>query len=108
LGTLTAFIPIILMIVLFYFLLIRPQQKRQKEVTNMQNSLAKGDKIITIGGLHGVVEAIEDGTVVLKAGNTKLTFDRNAIRTVLEKGNTAPAVTPVEPVEETAKETEEK
>ncbi|WP_088815817.1 MULTISPECIES: preprotein translocase subunit YajC [Listeria] len=110
-GSLTAFIPIILMIVLFYFLLIRPQQKRQKEVTNMQNSLAKGDKIITIGGLHGVVEAIEDGTVVLKTGNTKLTFDRNAIRTVLEKGNAAPAVAPTEPVEEVAeteKETEEK
>ncbi|EAW0577697.1 TPA: preprotein translocase subunit YajC, partial [Listeria monocytogenes] len=75
------------MIVLFYFLLIRPQQKRQKEVQNMQSSLAKGDKIITIGGLHGIVEAIEDGTVILKCGNSKLTFDRNAIRTVLEKGN---------------------
>ncbi|EAG2314897.1 preprotein translocase subunit YajC [Listeria monocytogenes] len=86
-GGIVTFIPIILMIVLFYFLLIRPQQKRQKEVQNMQNSLAKGDKIITIGGLHGIVEAIEDGTVILKCGNSKLTFDRNAIRTVLEKGN---------------------
>ncbi|WP_167628574.1 preprotein translocase subunit YajC [Listeria valentina] len=89
-GLLT-FLPIILMIVLFYFLLIRPQQKRQKEVTNMQNSLAKGDKIITIGGLHGIVDAIEDSIVVLKCGNAKLTFDRNAIRTVLEKGSTVSA-----------------
>ncbi|OFH64432.1 preprotein translocase subunit YajC [Listeria monocytogenes] len=86
-GGIVTFIPIILMIVLFYFLLIRPQQKRQKEVQNMQSSLAKGDKIITIGGLHGIVEVIEDGTVILKCGNSKLTFDRNAIRTVLEKGN---------------------
>ncbi|MBC1723902.1 preprotein translocase subunit YajC [Listeria seeligeri] len=86
-GGIVTFIPIILMIVLFYFLLIRPQQKRQKEVQNMQSSLAKGDKIITIGGLHGIVEAIEDGTVILKCGNNKLTFDRNAVRTVLEKGN---------------------
>ncbi|EAF1855184.1 preprotein translocase subunit YajC [Listeria monocytogenes] len=86
-GGIVTFIPIILMIVLFYFLLIRPQQKRQKEVQNMQSSLAKGDKIITIGGLHGIVEAIENGTVILKCGNSKLTFDRNAIRTVLEKGN---------------------
>ncbi|EKZ0818549.1 preprotein translocase subunit YajC [Listeria monocytogenes] len=86
-GGIVTFIPIILMIVLFYFLLIRPQQKRQKEVQNMQSSLAKGDKIITIGGLHGIVEAIEDGTVILKCRNSKLTFDRNAIRTVLEKGN---------------------
>ncbi len=69
----------------------------------MQNSLSKGDKIITIGGLHGVVEAIEDGTVVLKSGNTKLTFDRNAIRTVLEKGNRVEAST-----EEKAPETEQK
>ncbi|EUJ31839.1 preprotein translocase subunit YajC [Listeria floridensis FSL S10-1187] len=84
---LITFLPIVLMIVLFYFLLIRPQQKRQKEVVNMQNSLAKGDKIVTIGGLHGIVDAIDDNTVVLKSGNSKLTFDRNAIRTVLEKGS---------------------
>ncbi|WP_099221071.1 preprotein translocase subunit YajC [Listeria costaricensis] len=94
---LAAFIPIILMIVLFYFLLIRPQQKRQKEVTNMQSGLQKGDKIITIGGLHGVIEAIEDNTVILKCGNAKLTFDRNAIRSVLEKAGAQPVVAPVEP-----------
>ncbi|WP_439444266.1 preprotein translocase subunit YajC [Listeria aquatica] len=107
-GLLT-FLPIILMIVLFYFLLIRPQQKRQKEVANMQNSLAKGDKIITIGGLHGVVDAIEDSIVILKCGNAKLTFDRNAIRTVLEKGSTVAAepATPKATEEVSEDETEE-
>lgn len=78
-------IPLVLMIVLFYFLLIRPQQKRQKQVQQMQSSLSKGDKIITIGGLHGTVDAIEDNTVILNCGGARLTFDRNAIRTVLEK-----------------------
>ena len=57
LGTLG---PIILMFVLFYFLLIRPQQKKQKAVQQMQNELKKGDKIVTIGGLHGIVDAVDE------------------------------------------------
>ena len=56
LGTLG---PIILMFVLFYFLLIRPQQKKQKAVQKMQNELKKGDKVVTIGGLHGIVDSVE-------------------------------------------------
>ncbi|MBC2317591.1 preprotein translocase subunit YajC [Listeria booriae] len=80
-------IPLLLMIVLFYFLLIRPQQKRQKEVNTMQSGLSKGDKIITIGGLHGTVVAIEDGNVVLDCAGSELTFDRNAVRTVLAKSD---------------------
>ncbi|MBC2303508.1 preprotein translocase subunit YajC [Listeria booriae] len=80
-------IPLLLMIVLFYFLLIRPQQKRQKEVNAMQSGLSKGDKIITIGGLHGTVVAIEDGNVVLDCAGSELTFDRNAVRTVLAKSD---------------------
>jgi len=74
---------IILMFVIFYFLLIRPQQKRQKQVRQMQSELKKGDKVITIGGLHGEVHAIDEATVVISTGNgTKLTYDRNAIRDV--------------------------
>ena len=73
--------PLLLMFVLFYFLLIRPQQKRQKAVQTMQNELQKGDKIITIGGLHGIVDAIDEGTVVIKCGDgSRLTYDRAAIR----------------------------
>lgn len=82
-------LPFILMFVLFYFLLIRPQQKRQKSVRDMQSSLKKGDKVVTIGGLHATIDAIDEGTIVLKSkDNTRLTFDRNAIREVLE--STAP------------------
>lgn len=79
-------IMLVLMFVLFYFLLIRPQQKRQKAVAQMQNSLQKGDRVVTIGGLHGFIDAIEEGTVVIKCGDgSRLTYDRSAIREVSEK-----------------------
>jgi preprotein translocase subunit YajC len=79
-------IPIVLMIVLFYFLLIRPNQKRQRNVQNMQSSLSKGDKIVTIGGLHGIIDSIDDKKIVLKCGDgTRLTYERSAIREVLEQ-----------------------
>jgi preprotein translocase subunit YajC len=79
-------VPLILMFVLFYFLLIRPQQKRQKAVQQMQSDLKKGDKVVTIGGLHGFVDSIDEKKVVIKCGDgSRLTFDRNAIREVTEQ-----------------------
>ncbi|MED1468376.1 preprotein translocase subunit YajC [Neobacillus sp. M.A.Huq-85] len=87
-GTL---LPLILMFVLFYFLLIRPQQKRQKNVQNMQSSLKKGDKIVTIGGLHGFIDSIDDNKAVIKCGDgSRLTYDRSAIREVTEASKEAP------------------
>lgn len=81
--------PFILMFVVFYFLLIRPQQKKQKQRNAMLNQLKKGDKIVTIGGLHGTIAEITDDVVVLRVNDTvKLTFDRSAISTVSQ---TAPS-----------------
>ncbi|WP_075982423.1 preprotein translocase subunit YajC [Bacillus massilinigeriensis] len=75
--------PLLLMFVLFYFLLIRPQQKRQKAVQQMQESLKKGDKIVTIGGLHGTIDSLDEDKVVIKCGDgSHLTYDRVAIRDV--------------------------
>jgi preprotein translocase subunit YajC len=75
--------PLLLMFAIFYFLLIRPQQKRQKAVQQMQSDLKKGDKVVTIGGMHGLVDAIDEGQVVIKSGDgARLTFDRAAIREV--------------------------
>lgn len=89
LGTLG---PLILMFALFYFLLIRPQQKRQKAVSQMQSDLKKGDKIVTIGGLHGTVDALDEGMVVIKCGDgSRLTYDRAAIREVTESSSVANA-----------------
>ena len=77
--------PLLIMFVLFYFLLIRPQKKRQNAVKEMQSSLKKGDKVVTIGGLHGTVDSIDELKVVIKSSDgTKLTFDRQAIREVVE------------------------
>ncbi|MBA4537169.1 preprotein translocase subunit YajC [Bacillus aquiflavi] len=77
--------PILLMFVLFYFLLIRPQQKRQKAIQQMQSDLKKGDNIVTIGGLHGVVDALDENTIVIKCGDgSRLTYDRGAVREVTE------------------------
>jgi preprotein translocase subunit YajC len=75
--------PLILMFAIFYFLLIRPQQKRQKAVAQMQSDLKKGDKVVTIGGMHGIVDGIDEEKVIVKAGDgTRLTYDRQAIRDV--------------------------
>jgi len=77
------FLPLIVMVILFYFLLIRPQQKRQKARNQMLSNLKKGDKVVTIGGLHGTIVEITDDTVVLRVNDvTKLTFERSAVNSV--------------------------
>jgi preprotein translocase subunit YajC len=86
LSLLAGLSPILIMVVVFYFFLIRPQQKRQKQVSQMQQNLAKGDQIITIGGLHGTVDAIDEDVVVIKVNeNNRLRFDRSAIRSVVQQ-----------------------
>jgi preprotein translocase subunit YajC len=86
LSLLAGLSPILIMVVVFYFFLIRPQQKRQKQVSQMQQNLAKGDQIITIGGLHGTVDAIDEDVVVIKVNeNNRLRFDRSAIRSVTQQ-----------------------
>lgn len=72
--------PFVLMFVVFYFLLIRPQQKKTKTRNAMLKSLKKGDKIVTIGGLHGTIMELSDDIVVLRVNDvTRLTFDRGSI-----------------------------
>lgn len=76
-------IPILLMIVIFYFLLIRPNQKKEKDRKKMIDVLQKGDKVITMGGMYGVVSSIkkEENIVVLKIGDgTKVEFAKSAIQ----------------------------
>ncbi|MCV9948855.1 preprotein translocase subunit YajC [Paenibacillus sp. BT-177] len=78
--------PLALMFVIFYFLLIRPNQKKQKQRQSMLQALKKGDKVITIGGLHGTIVEITDDVVVLRVNDvTKLTFDRSAISNAIAK-----------------------
>lgn len=79
-----SFLPLIIMFVIFYFLLIRPQQKRNKERNAMLAALKKGDKVTTIGGIHGTIHDLDDTTVTLRvAHNVNVTFERGAINSVI-------------------------
>lgn len=83
-SLLTTFIPFGLVIVIFYFLIIRPQNKKQKETERMLSALKKGDRVVTIGGIHGVIQAVKESTVVVKVDDaTKLEFSRSAVSTVV-------------------------
>jgi len=80
-NPLVQFMPIILMFVIFYFLLIRPQQKKQKDLQSMIAGIKKGDKVVTSGGILGVVSSIQDDYVVLTVGgsDTKIEILKSAI-----------------------------
>ena len=75
-----------LVFLIFYFLIIRPQNKKQKETKAMLASLGKGDRVVTIGGIRGVIQSLKEDAVVLKVdNNTSLEFSKTAISNVLEK-----------------------
>lgn len=75
-----------LIIGIFYFLILRPQQKRQKEKQRMLDNLKKGDKVVTGGGMHGTVAGLDDKTVLLQVSdNVKMKFERSAISVVLKE-----------------------
>ncbi|MCC6548952.1 MAG: preprotein translocase subunit YajC [Ignavibacteriaceae bacterium] len=71
---------------IFYFMVMRPQQKRAKEREKMLSNVQKGDKVVTSGGLHGTVAGMEDNFIILQVSdNVKLKFEKAAITTVLSK-----------------------
>ena len=83
--TLMGLLPFIAMFAIMWFLLIRPAQKRQKATKSMQSDLKRGDAVITIGGIHGTIDAVDDATVYLKVSDsTILQFDRQAIGRVTQ------------------------
>ena len=78
--------PLILIFVIFYFLLIRPQQKKQKNHQKMLESIRKGDRVVTSGGVYGTVVGVKDNVVVLKiAENVKVEFSKAAISAIVER-----------------------
>ena len=82
----TTFVTFGLVILIFYFLIIRPQNKKKKETQSMLSSLQPKDKVATIGGIRGVVQSVKENTVVLKVDDgTKIEFSKNAIANVLER-----------------------
>jgi preprotein translocase subunit YajC len=82
-SLLTSFLPLIAIVFIFYFLIIRPQNKKRKETEKMLAALKKGDRVVTIGGLHGTVQSVRDTTVIIKVDdNVKLEFLRSAVSSV--------------------------
>ena len=80
--------PILLMVVIFYFLLWRPQKKQQKERASLLGSLKKGQKIVTIGGIYGEIVELDDEKVKVQVSEkVELTFARTAVANVLSKKN---------------------
>lgn len=91
-ALLSSFLPLILLIVLFYFMLIRPQRKRDKETKAMLEALKVGDKVTTIGGICGKISKIKDNYVFIETGNigtqeekSVLKMERNSIKAVEKK-----------------------
>jgi preprotein translocase subunit YajC len=79
-----------LIIGIFYFMILRPQQKRQKDRQKMLDSVKKGDKVVTAGGMHGTVAGLDEKTLLLQVGdNIKLKFDRSAVTTVIRDGESS-------------------
>jgi len=82
-GSFGMLVPMILIFVIMYFLMIRPQQKRQKEHQKLVSTLKTGDKIVTNAGIHGIIANVKESTVLVKvADNVKIEFDRAAITTI--------------------------
>ena len=92
---LSAFIPLILMFAIFYFLLIRPQQKKAKMQKAMLASVRKGDKVVTSGGLHGEITGLTEDAVTMEiAPKVRVKISRGAIAGVLRKGEPGAESTP--------------
>lgn len=81
---LSTIVPFLLIILVFYFLILRPQQKRQKERQKLLESVRKGDKIVTTGGMHGLVEGVEDKILLIKIDdNVKVKIDKSAVAVIM-------------------------
>lgn len=79
-SMITTLVPLLLVFVIFYFFMIRPQMKRQKELTNFRSAIAKGDKVVTTGGIYGKVVEVSDNTIIMEIANdVKVKVDKSAV-----------------------------
>lgn len=88
-NPLMSFLPLLLIVVVFYFFMIRPQMKRQKETRKFREGLAKNDKVVTTGGIYGKITEIKETTIILEiAKDVKIKVDKNGI--VKDMGDVQP------------------
>ena len=84
-SPLASFVPIILIFVIMYFLLFRPQMKRQKEHARLVSALKTGDRVVTASGIHGLISNVKDRTVIVKiADNVKIEMEKSAVTAVVK------------------------
>ena len=87
-STLMSMLPLVLMFVVLYFVMIRPQMRKQKEAKAMIDALAKGDEVVTVGGMLGKVTKLTDNSLSLEVANgVEVQIQRNAVVQVLPKGS---------------------
>jgi preprotein translocase subunit YajC len=85
-SALTSMIPLVIMFGIFYFLLIRPQQKKAKEHKALLEALKKGDQVITAGGMHGKVTAVDETVVTIEvANNVNIKFNKGHVAAIIDK-----------------------
>jgi preprotein translocase subunit YajC len=85
----TSLVPLILLVVVFYFALIRPQQRKTKEHAELLKGIRPGDKVVTSGGIIGVVVTVREKTVNLRSGDAKFEIAKSAIAEITERGGEA-------------------
>ncbi|MDG1855290.1 MAG: preprotein translocase subunit YajC [Verrucomicrobiales bacterium] len=96
-GGLGSFMPLILIFVIFYFLLIRPQKQKQKKLQTQVDAMRTGDKVITAGGIHGLVTNVKNQSVTVKVdNNVKIEFEKGSIATVINQNSSKPEPEPEE------------
>ena len=79
-NPLMSFLPLVLIVVVFYFFIIRPQMKRQKDLKKFRASLGKGDKVITTGGIYGKITDVKDTALIVEiADNVRIKIDKNSV-----------------------------
>ncbi|MFL6529981.1 MAG: preprotein translocase subunit YajC [Chthoniobacterales bacterium] len=84
-NPLASFVPLIFIFIIMYFLLFRPQMKKQKEQASMASALKTGDRVVTASGIHGMIANVKDRTVIVKvADNVKLEMEKSAITNVIK------------------------
>ena len=100
-------LPLILIIAIMYFLMIRPQNKKQKELQKMLDALQKGDKVVTIGGIRGTIASVkkDSNTVVIKVDdNVKIEFNRSAVASLVSEKSPKKVGASIEPSEASKRE----
>nr|WP_315019535.1 preprotein translocase subunit YajC [uncultured Aminipila sp.] len=102
-GSLQSLLPLVLLILIMYFLLIRPQKKKEKAVNEMRSNIKAGDEIITIGGICGKVVKVKEETIVIQVGAEKLKFEmmKWSVSKVINSDESKTSSKKAKPVEDT-------